>query len=494
MIKVKRKNKKILQQRGITLVALVVTIIILLILAGISIQALTNTGIFAQAENAKRESEIANIKEQIALDIYEKQLEPPLGSITEEQLEEILGKYGTVNKGEDETIIGITTEDGYEILLKDIYEGGTTEEPLEITVENITSTTNSITIKITTSGNKGGALEIYKKTETDAEYTLEKTATGEEAIGLEYTIENLEQDTKYIIKIVATKNGQTKEITAEQTTLKVQNSVAPSTATTHTAKAITYSWDELSTIAQMISNNSSITNDTLEVNVKLNEVDNTLGVGDTATVDSKTVRILGFNHDTLTTSTAYDGVETATGKAGISFEYVDFIDVDGNGTIKAGMNSSNDNTGGWGSCALRTTLNSTTYNSLSIKNKIKQVQKEFIQTYNNADSKTYSSDYLWLLSCGEIWNNGYGGETRGYAIATEGSQYKYYKTTLGSTAYNSSTNVTKKTNTSSPSYWWLRSPRFNGSNTFCYMCSDGSCGFYGQFASDSYGVAPGFSI
>ena len=40
-----RKNK------GITLVALVITIVILLILAGISIQAITNTGLF---ENAKR--------------------------------------------------------------------------------------------------------------------------------------------------------------------------------------------------------------------------------------------------------------------------------------------------------------------------------------------------------------------------------------------------------------------------------------------------------
>ena len=119
----KKQNK----QNGITLVALVITIIILLILAGISIQALTNTGLFAQAENAKRESEIANIKEQISLDIYEKQLEPPVGSITEEQLETILGKYGTVNK-EDGTIVGITTEKGYEILLSDIYSGTTTGE------------------------------------------------------------------------------------------------------------------------------------------------------------------------------------------------------------------------------------------------------------------------------------------------------------------------------------------------------------------------------
>ena len=78
------------KQKGITLVALIITIIILLILAGISIQAITNTGIFTQANNAKRESEIASIKEQIALAIYEKQLEPPVGSITEGELETVV--------------------------------------------------------------------------------------------------------------------------------------------------------------------------------------------------------------------------------------------------------------------------------------------------------------------------------------------------------------------------------------------------------------------
>ena len=114
------------RENGITLVALVITIIILLILAGISIQALTNTGLFAQAEKAKRESEIANIKEQIQLAIYEKQLEPPLGTITDSQLEDILDDYGTVNHEEDGTIRGITTDKGYEILLSEIYSGTTT--------------------------------------------------------------------------------------------------------------------------------------------------------------------------------------------------------------------------------------------------------------------------------------------------------------------------------------------------------------------------------
>ena len=43
-------------EKGITLVALVITIIVLLILAGISIQALTNTGLFEGASQAKKET------------------------------------------------------------------------------------------------------------------------------------------------------------------------------------------------------------------------------------------------------------------------------------------------------------------------------------------------------------------------------------------------------------------------------------------------------
>ena len=46
-----------MKNKGITLVALVITIIILLILAAISIQALTNQGLFTQAQNAKNLTE-----------------------------------------------------------------------------------------------------------------------------------------------------------------------------------------------------------------------------------------------------------------------------------------------------------------------------------------------------------------------------------------------------------------------------------------------------
>ena len=63
------------ETNGITLIALVITIIILLILAGISISALTQTGLFAKAKQAEQKSNMADAKEKITLIEYEWQLE-----------------------------------------------------------------------------------------------------------------------------------------------------------------------------------------------------------------------------------------------------------------------------------------------------------------------------------------------------------------------------------------------------------------------------------
>ena len=61
-------------QKGITLVALVITIIILLILATISIQSLTNTGLFAKAKEAREKSQNAEENQARILNEYEDEL------------------------------------------------------------------------------------------------------------------------------------------------------------------------------------------------------------------------------------------------------------------------------------------------------------------------------------------------------------------------------------------------------------------------------------
>ena len=64
----KNKNK------GITLIALVITIIILLILAGITISSLTNTGLFKNAKLAKEKTEKEQEKEISLLNNMKKNL------------------------------------------------------------------------------------------------------------------------------------------------------------------------------------------------------------------------------------------------------------------------------------------------------------------------------------------------------------------------------------------------------------------------------------
>ena len=73
------------QEKGITLIALVITIIVLLILAGVSIAMLTGqNGILTQAQNASKQTDIGEEKEQIAL-AYN-------GAVTEKQSTDITAK------------------------------------------------------------------------------------------------------------------------------------------------------------------------------------------------------------------------------------------------------------------------------------------------------------------------------------------------------------------------------------------------------------------
>ena len=73
--------KKILKsKKGITLVALVITVIILLILAGISIATLTGSGLFEKARLAEQESKNKQKEEQGILRDYENKIGEYVGS------------------------------------------------------------------------------------------------------------------------------------------------------------------------------------------------------------------------------------------------------------------------------------------------------------------------------------------------------------------------------------------------------------------------------
>ena len=114
--------------RGITLIALIVTIVVLLILAGVSIATLTGeNGLINRAKDSKIQTEISSIKEEIQIDIIGKQSENN-GNISEDSLKEILEKYGTLSEEEKLTDKTLTTKENYEIKVSDIWNGTTKED------------------------------------------------------------------------------------------------------------------------------------------------------------------------------------------------------------------------------------------------------------------------------------------------------------------------------------------------------------------------------
>lgn len=96
----KRKAKE--QKDGITLIALVVTIVVLLILAGVSISMLTGeNGIITQSSKAKEESEIGNEEEIVKLaasDAKSKSYTQSEGIITKQMLQDALDIITVTNK------------------------------------------------------------------------------------------------------------------------------------------------------------------------------------------------------------------------------------------------------------------------------------------------------------------------------------------------------------------------------------------------------------
>lgn len=84
------------KDKGITLVALVITIIILLTLAGITINALTNTGLLKKAQLAANESKYANAEEKVVLAVnasYDK-----TGNLNDNELKDNINKIDGLDK------------------------------------------------------------------------------------------------------------------------------------------------------------------------------------------------------------------------------------------------------------------------------------------------------------------------------------------------------------------------------------------------------------
>ena len=134
------KNK----DRGITLVALVITIIILLILATISIQSLTNTGLFSKAQEAKEKSQNAEENQAKTLNEYEDELNKYISDTVEERkdpIKEVANKVlSTTDNTELQDAYGnkIVVPAGFKIVSDSTTSNATTVDK-GIVIEDVTT-------------------------------------------------------------------------------------------------------------------------------------------------------------------------------------------------------------------------------------------------------------------------------------------------------------------------------------------------------------------
>ena len=105
--------------KGITLVALVITIVILLILAGISIQAITNTGLFENTKRAAEESKYANAEEKVKMAVMASYDEN--ASLNKDLLKKSLNKIDGINPKVTEITWDLKVNvDGYEFTITEV--------------------------------------------------------------------------------------------------------------------------------------------------------------------------------------------------------------------------------------------------------------------------------------------------------------------------------------------------------------------------------------
>ena len=122
--------------KGITLVALVITIIILLILAGITISSLTNTGIFEKAKEARDKTANAAENQAKTLNEYEDELNKYISGTAGEKLADVV-KVGDYVSYTPDTVSN--TDIKYTTLISNLgtYSGSDANTTSTLTQENL---------------------------------------------------------------------------------------------------------------------------------------------------------------------------------------------------------------------------------------------------------------------------------------------------------------------------------------------------------------------
>ena len=164
------------RERGITTIGLVVTIIVMLILAGVTISLMQgNSRIISKADESKSQTERKEVIEKAKMTVSEKVVNNGGNELTRSELKEILEQY-FINVPEDytlETILKTKEENGkYEIKVSEIYDRDimTENEETDGSTE-VVPPTSSTNVENGNSGNTGSGGNTGGTGNTNSEST-----------------------------------------------------------------------------------------------------------------------------------------------------------------------------------------------------------------------------------------------------------------------------------------------------------------------------------
>ena len=210
-------------ESGITLIALVVTIVVLLLLAGITISLVFGkNGVIDKAQEANENTKIAQVREQLELAKGPEYIEGngkynPDSYFERIETEGIIGNKDTDVIDNGDGTYEVTTTSGYifKITLvpsKDNVEDiqiehiGKVDGPRIRNLKVTNKTTNSITVEVETANAEGATYTYYYK--KDGEVDWKK---AEEIKEKTYTFSGLESNVIYNIKVRVEKDGKAVE-------------------------------------------------------------------------------------------------------------------------------------------------------------------------------------------------------------------------------------------------------------------------------------------
>ena len=217
-IKLNKENYIKRNNEGITLIALIVTIVVMIVIAGVSINmTIGENGIFTKAVKAKEMQETAEIKEKFELKQAEARIALGGESLTLENYLKYLVDQGMIDESDiedtaDSNIKTILVDNKYiyTVAKKDDgsigleYEGKAGKLLPKIKSVNTKSTTSSIEVKVDATRVDGGEYRFYIKDVASGE-DYKKKQTNKKG---EYTFTGLEQNKEFKVKVeVENKNG-----------------------------------------------------------------------------------------------------------------------------------------------------------------------------------------------------------------------------------------------------------------------------------------------